>query len=54
MSRDEVVIRMKKLDVLYKELDILDSKVKSKEIKEIDFFIQEQIIKEQIDKLFEV
>lgn len=54
MSRDEVVIRMKKLDVLYNELDILVSKVKSKEIKEIDFFIQEQIIKEQIDKLFEV
>jgi len=54
MSRDEILKRIDKLDVLYKELDILDEKFKSKSIQEIDFLIEEHKIKKQIDKLFKI
>ena len=48
MSREEVVIRMKKLDVLYNELDILDSKVKFKKIKKIDFLFKNKLLKNKL------
>lgn len=54
MSREEVLQRMRKLDVLYKELDILDEQFKSGKIVEIDYRIQEEELKKQIDALFEV
>lgn len=54
MSREEVLRRMRKLDVLYKELDILDEQFKSGKIVEIDYRIQEQELKKQIDALFEI
>ena len=54
MSKDEVLKRIDKLDVLYKELDVLDGKFASKQIEEIDFLIEENEIKKQIDKLFEL
>ncbi len=54
MGRDEVLKRMNQLDVLYKELDVLDEEFKQGKLKEIDFLIQEEDIKKQIDKLFEV
>lgn len=54
MSRDEVLKRMNKLDVLYKELDVLDSKLELKEIDEMEFIIEEMKIKKEIDKLFEL
>jgi hypothetical protein len=54
MSKDEVLKRINKLDVLYKELDILDCKLASKEIKEIDFLSEELNIKQKIDKIFEL
>ena len=54
MSRDEVLKRMNKLDVLYKELDILDEKLASKQIDEMEFIVEEVKIKKEIDKLFEL
>lgn len=54
MSRDEVLKRMKQLDVLYNELEVLDKELKEGKLVEIDFLIQEDDIKKQIDKLFEV
>jgi hypothetical protein len=54
MSRDEVLNRIDQLDVLYNKLDVLDQELKQGKLKEIDFLIQEQDIKKQIDKLFEV
>lgn len=54
MSKDEVLDRIDKLDVLYKELDILDCKLVSKQIKEIEFLSEEITLKKEIDKLFEV
>lgn len=54
MSRDEVLDRINKLDVLYRELDILDEKLQSKSIEEIDFLIEETEIKKKIDKLFKL
>jgi hypothetical protein len=54
MNREDVLDRIDKLDVLYKELDILDEKFKSKSIQEIDFLIEEHEIKKQIDKLFKI
>jgi hypothetical protein len=54
MSRDEVLERIDKLDVLYRELDVLDNKLASKEIDEMDFIIKEVKIKKEIDKLFEI
>lgn len=54
LSREEVLRRMRKLDVLYKELDILDEQFKSGKIVEIDYRIQEEELKKQIDALFEV
>ena len=54
MSREDVLDRIIKLDVLYKELDVLDSKFSSKEIIEIDFLIEENKIHKQINKLFEL
>lgn len=54
MSREEVLQRMRKLDVLYKELDILDEQYKSGKIVEIDYLIKEEELKKQIDVLFEV
>ena len=53
MSREDVLDRINKLDVLYKELDVLDEKLQSKSIEEIDFLIEETEIKKKIDKLFE-
>jgi hypothetical protein len=54
MSRDEVLNRIDQLDVLYNKLDVLDEELKQGKLKEIDFLIQEEDIKKQIDKLFEV
>lgn len=54
LSRKEVLQRMRKLDVLYKELDILDEQYKSGKIVEIDYLIKEEELKKQIDVLFEV
>lgn len=54
MSRDEVLKRIDKLDVLYKELDVLDSKLSSKQIDEMEFIVEEVKIKKEIDKIFEV
>lgn len=54
MSRDEVLERIEKLDVLYKELDILDTRLDSKQIDEIEFIIDELKIKKEIDKIFEI
>lgn len=54
MSREEVLRRMRKLDVLYKELGILDEQFKSGKIVEIDYRIKEEELKKQIDALFEV
>lgn len=54
MSRDEVLERIEKLDVLYKELDILDNRLDSKQIDEIEFIIDELKIKKEIDKIFEI
>lgn len=54
MSKEEVLQRMRKLDVLYKELDILDEQYKSGKIVEIDYLIKEEELKKQIDVLFEV
>lgn len=54
MSRDEVLKRMKQLDVLYNELEVLDKELKEGKLVEIDFLIKEDDIKKQIDKLFEV
>ena len=54
MSRDEVLKRIDKLDVLYKELDVLDSKLSSKQIDEMEFIVEEIKIKKEIDKIFEV
>ena len=54
LSREEVLQRMRKLDVLYKELDILDEQYKSGKIVEIDYLIKEEELKKQIDALFEV
>lgn len=54
MSRDEVLERIEKLDVLYKELDILDIRLDSKQIDEIEFIIDELKIKKEIDKIFEI
>jgi hypothetical protein len=53
MSREDVLDRIDKLDVLYKELDVLDEKLQLKSIQEIDFLIEEIEIKKKIDKLFE-
>ena len=53
MNREEVLSRINQLDVLYKELDVLDEKLQSKSIQEIDFLIEEVEIKKKIDKLFE-
>lgn len=54
MSREDVLDRIDKLDVLYKELDVLDVKFALKQISEIDFLIEENEIKKEIDKLFEL
>jgi len=54
MSREDVLDRIDKLDVLYKELDVLDEKLKLKSIQEIEYLIEEVEIKKKIDKLFEV
>lgn len=54
MGRDEVLKRMNQLDVLYNKLEVLDEELKQGKLKEIDFLIQEEDIKKQIDKLFEV
>ena len=54
MSRDEVLKRIDKLDVLYGELDVLDSKLASKQIDEMEFIVEEVKIKKVIDKIFEV
>jgi len=54
VSREDVLDRIDKLDVLYKELDVLDGKFALKQISEIDFLIEENEIKKQIDKLFEL
>ena len=54
MSRDEVLKRIDKLDVLYKELDVLDSKLASKQIDEMEFIVEEVKIKKEIDKIFEI
>jgi hypothetical protein len=54
VSKEDVLDRINKLDVLYKELDVLDVKFASKQIEEIDFLIEENEIKKQINKLFEL
>jgi len=54
MSRDEILKRIDKLDVLYKELDVLDERLASKEIDEMEFIVEEVKIKKEIDKLFEL
>jgi hypothetical protein len=54
MSREDVLDRIDKLDVLYKELDVLDEKLQLKSIQEIEYLIDEIEIKKKIDKLFKV
>jgi hypothetical protein len=54
MSRDEVLNRISKLDVLYKELDVLDQEFNEKRINEIDYLIREVDLKKEIDKLFKI
>lgn len=54
MSKDEVLKRINQLDALYKELDILDEKLKNKKINQINHFVQELEIQEKINKLFEI
>jgi hypothetical protein len=54
VSREDVLDRINKLNVLYKELDILEEKFKSRSIEEIDFLIEEHSVKKQIRKLFEL
>jgi hypothetical protein len=49
-----VLDRIDKLDVLYKELDVLDEKLQLKSIQEIEYLIDEIEIKKKIDKLFKV
>jgi hypothetical protein len=54
MNREDVLDRIDKLDVLYKELDVLDEKLQLKSIQEIEYLIDEIEIKKKIDKLFKV
>jgi hypothetical protein len=52
MSKEEVLFRIHKLDLLYSKLNELDKSLNNKQINKLDYLRQELKIKEKIEKVF--